>query len=380
MRSASLTTDHEASAPVGMVDALIKRRAILFVGALAFAYAVGVVAWLSRNPILIGMDFAAYWRAAHESAAQAYAPGSRPPFPYPPTMLIWIAPFALIPFWLAYLSFMVASGAAFVLAIRPYLSREQILFALVIPPIINGISVGQCSIALAAALLWACSTSSAVKRGIAFGLIASVKPQLVVMAPIFMLIRRDWVAFCTAGLTWMATVIATFALFGLGAWRSWLASLSNFHTILAGRDRFGMALSPALTAKFLHLPSWPFMLVGFAVGLWLLGIARRSNAVVQCALIACASLLTAPYAMVYDLAPIIPFLVLEIWAGSMIAALAATGALAPVSLPLVAWGLRYARLFLGRATSSVSDQAGSAATQPSGCALGSETEVCADRG
>ena len=41
--------------------------------------------------------------------------------------------------------------------------------------------------------------------------------------------------------------------------------------------------------------------------------------------------------MVYDLAPIIPFLTVEIWDASFAAALAVSGGIAPISLFLAAW-------------------------------------------
>ena len=327
----------KAGGVVRIVDALIERRAILLVVVVSIAYAAGLTIWLAHNVSLVGMDFSVYWRAAHQSAADAYAPRWSNPFPYPPTMLICVAPFRFLPFWAGYAAFLMLSVAAFVIAIRPYLSRHQIAIALATPPIINGLSVGQCSMVLAAALLWACGASNRVRAGIALGLIASVKPQLVLMAPLLLLIRRDWTAFLAAGLTWAAMIGASFVLFGVEGWQSWRGSLSTFHLILNSKDRLGMALSPTFGAELLHLPTMPFTVAGIVLGLWLAWIARNSNALVQCAAIAAASLLSAPYAMVYDLAPAIPFLVAEIWAKSMIAAVAASGALSLISLPSVAW-------------------------------------------
>lgn len=319
------------------VHSLFEYRMVLLVAAAIAATAVWLPVWIVHHPGFLGMDFAAYWRAAHQTATEAYAPGQHFQFPYLPTMLIWISPLSRIPFWPAYLFFMVASAAAFVLSSRPYLSRLQILVAIASPPIINGLAVGQASIILAAALLWVCGAQNRIAAGIVLGLMASIKPQLVVMAPVLLLVRRDWPAFWAAGLTWAATIIGSVALFGVGAWRAWLGFLPYYETVLMRNNRIGMAVSPGFAAQYLHLPAAPFVVAGMALGIWLIWTARRSTPLVQCAAIACASLLSAPYAMVYDLAPIIPFLTVEIWAASFAAALAMTGGVAPISLLLAAW-------------------------------------------
>jgi hypothetical protein len=319
------------------VHRLFEYRMVLMLAVAAAGNAIWLTAWIIHHPVLLGMDFAAYWRAAHQTAIEAYAPGQSVQFPYLPTMLMWISPLALVPFWPAYLLFMAASVSAFALASRPYLSRPQILLAIASPPIINGMSVGQCSVALAAALLWACGTRNRIAAGIVLGLIASIKPQLVLMAPALLLVRRDWQAFWAAGLTWAATILGTLAIRGVGAWQAWLGYLPYYHSVLMRHERLGMATAPSFAAQYLHLPPMPFAVAGIILGSWLIWTARRSPPLVQCAVIACASLLSAPYAMVYDLAPIIPFLTVEIWAASFAAALAMSGGIAPISLLLAGW-------------------------------------------
>ena len=322
-----------------LIKFAIQHKAVVFVAIASAAYAIGLAVW-AYHANVFAMDFAAYWRAAHQSVAEAYAPRKSLPFPYPPTMFLWIAPLAVVPsFWLAYFAFAGASLVAFAAASRRYLSRRQVVLAIISPPIVNGLSVGQCSIVLAAALLSACGMSNRLHAGIALGLIASVKPQLVLMAPVLFLTRRDWMAFAGAAAAWSTAVLASLAIYRPEAWLTWLASLSTFHSILTGKDRFGMALSPAMAAEFAHLPPLPFMIAGLAVGIWLIWIARHSDPLTQCAAIACASLLAVPYAMLYDLAAIIPFLVVEVWVGSIVLAIAMIGVLAPIALPLTGWGL-----------------------------------------
>jgi hypothetical protein len=322
---------------MGVVDALNKRRAILFVALVSVVYAIGLATWLLRHPMFIGMDFWAYWRAAHQSPVEAYAPRQAVQFPYLPTMLIWLAPLRLASYGFARAAFILTSTFAFALASRPYLSRSQMLLAIASPPIVNGICAGQCSIALGATLLWACGARNRIAAGIALGLIASVKPQLVIMAPALLLVRRDWPAFSAAATTWLVMVALSLAFFGVATWQAWLGSLSYFHSVLGMKPRLAVTLSPAFAAAQLNLPALPFWIAGACVGLWLIWVARRSAPLTQCGAIACASLLSAPYSLVYDLAPTIPFLTIAVWSGSLIAAVAMSGVLAPISLILAAW-------------------------------------------
>lgn len=317
-----------------MVHRLFDYRMVLMLAVAAVGNFFWLTAWIFHHPVFLGMDFAAYWRAAHQTAVEAYAPGQALQFPYLPTMLMWISPLALIPFWPAYLLFVAVSLTAFVLASRPYLSRLQIFVAVASPPIINGISVGQCSVVLAAALLWACGARNRIAAGIVLGFIASIKPQLVLLAPALLLVRRDWRAFWAAGVTWVAAILASLVFLGIGAWRAWFSFLPQYHSVLMAHQRIGMAISPSFAAQYLRLPAMPFAIMGIVLGIGLIWTARRSTPLAQCAVIACASLLSAPYAMIYDLAPIIPFLTVEIWAASFVAALAMSGGLAPISLML----------------------------------------------
>lgn len=142
-----------------------------------------------------GNDFGVYWRTANNPVELAYSPGWLYPFPYAPTMLLWVSPLSLVPKWPAFFAFIICSAAAFVFACRPYLPKAAIALILITSPFLRGMFTGQVCAILAALMLWACGSKNRIAAGIAFGVIASIKPQLVLMAPLMLALNRDWRAF-----------------------------------------------------------------------------------------------------------------------------------------------------------------------------------------
>lgn len=210
---------------------LLNRPAIsIAVGVSAIA-SFGLFAWFIYDRAL-GTDFAVYWRAANEPLKAVYAPRDAMPFPYSPTMLLWIAPMRFMPLWLAYVSFVALSLIAFVFACRPYLTRAEITLAVFTAPAFYTAVNGQVTMILTAGLLWACGTKRRGWAGVAFALIASVKPQLVIMAPLLLLIAGERKAFLVAAMSFAAIVVASLAIFGIETWTAWIVSLDNFHSVL----------------------------------------------------------------------------------------------------------------------------------------------------
>ena len=287
-------------------------------------------------------DFSVYWRTANEAPASAYLPRAELPFPYAPTMMLWIAPLSVIGLWPAFAMFVAASIAALVLACRCHLTRAETALVLCSPPLINGLATGQVSAALAALLVWAVTTDRRIAAGIAFAVIASIKPQMVLLAPLMLLLNRDWRALVSSALCFLFLIVASIALFGWQRWPEWIGSMGNFRSVLHEQDVLWVAATPAAAAENFGLWPLPFLIGGIIVGIWLIIRCRTSAPIAKCAAIACASLLAAPYALTYDLAPIIPMLVAAIFRGSIASAIAFSGALHPIPLILAAFSLNKA--------------------------------------
>jgi hypothetical protein len=279
----------------------------------------------------LGLDFSVYWRAANEPIAEVYRPRPVLNFPYAPTMLLWIAPLALFPFWAAYPAWIVVSVSAFISSCRAHLTRKEIGLALISLPMVYCLLSGQVSAFLTALLLWACGARNRIAAGIGLAVIASIKPQFVLLAPLLLLATKDWRALGSSALTLTAIVLISLAAFGIGIWESWVGSLDHFHEIVIKNGVLTVMVTPAAAAELWGLPSWPFMVLGAAAGIWLVIRCRNHAPLFQATAIAAGSLLASPYAVLYDLVSVVPFLAWSIFQGSILAAF--------VISSLVAWSL-----------------------------------------
>jgi hypothetical protein len=279
-------------------------------------------------------DFGVYWRAANQPLGEVYFWQGRFPFPYPPTMLLWIQPLALVAKWPAYFLFLAVSLGAFILAFRPYISKWAMGLALISPPFARGMFTGQVCAVLSAALLWACSSKNRIAAGIALGIIASIKPQLVLMAPLMLALNRDWRAFIAAGASFATIILLSLALFGPERWPEWWASMGHFQQAVTGTGVIGVGVTPAMWAERHELSPILFMLLGTIGGAVTIWFCRDSDPLEKTAAIVTASLLSAPYALVYDLTAIVPYLAMLTLRGNVLGALAVASPLHPLPLLL----------------------------------------------
>lgn len=302
---------------------------------IAFAYCAAMSAIILFDYVLawkFGNDFGVYWRTANQPVELAYRSAEWFPFPYAPTMLLWISPLGFVPKWLAYFLFVGLSIAAFVATCRPYLSKATISLCLISPPIIRAAFTGQVSIVLAAMTIWACGTGNRLAAGITFGAIASIKPQLVVMAPLMFILNRDWRAVMASAAAFAAIVLLSFA-FGFERWPEWLASIDHFHGKVVGTRIIEVGVTPALVAERLGLLPLPFIILGIIVGAATVSLCRNAPPLEKAAAITLGSLMASPYALAYDLAAAVPFVALCAMNGRILAALGLGAAANP--LPLI---------------------------------------------
>lgn len=312
---------------------ILARPALALAIIMAAFGSIGLLVWFGVSGTF-ATDFSVYWRTANEPLAMAYLPRDELPFPYAPTMLLWIRPLSLLPMWPAFAIWLMISVYCLVKACRVHLSVNETWLVLAGPILINGLGTGQVSAVLAAILLWSCTTKNRLAAGVGLAVIASIKPQLVLLVPLFLLVRRDWVGLGSAALAFLALVSASILAFGFQIWFEWLSSLDNFHRVLLEQSVLGVGATPAAAAEHWHLPPLPFLLGGLAFGSWLVVKCRNLGPLETCAAIATGSLMAAPYALTYDLAAVTPFLVAAIYRGSIPAAVALGGALHPIPLAL----------------------------------------------
>lgn len=287
----------------------------------------------------IAHDYWVYWRTANADPALAYDRINLKPFPYAPTMMLWIAPLGLVSAWVGYIVVTTANIASFYFALRSRLSGTAMALAFLSAPMVRCIRNGQVSAILTAIIIWACSTSNRIIAGIGLGVVASIKPQLVVMAPLMLALNRDWRAFFSAAATFAATIALSLLLFGVGRWPEWIESMDYFHHVLFNNNVAHIGVTPAIAAEYLGLPPLPFLLLGIAAGAWLIYTCRDTKGLEQATAVGVGSLLAAPYALTYDLVIVVPLAVLLVMRGKVIGLIPLTAMLNPLPLLISAWCL-----------------------------------------
>jgi hypothetical protein len=282
---------------------MFQRKALLF--ALFIAVLSDAAVTRALWPDGFAYDFAVFWRTIHGPISQVYA-DSPDPFVYPPTGLLWFQPLRLAPLWPSYIAWTTLSLAAFWFASARVLGVPAAWLASISPAIVLGLIPGQTSLLASALLLSAYALQSPVGRGALLGLAFTLKPQLVLMAPLFLLVRGELVALGVMGIVILATAALATILFGLSIWAAWVHSLPNFQQVLVDRHLALSAVSPASYADVVGIPALLALVCGLAAGVFIAFRARELQPEKMVAAVAAASLLSAPYALRYDLTALMP--------------------------------------------------------------------------
>lgn len=276
----------------------------------------------------LGDDFLVFWRAVRHGFPYAYSPL---PFGSPPTALLFLQPLKLLPFWPGYVAWDAVSLVLFVwLGSRLY-GPKAALLGMFSPAIVTALIAGQVTL-LVGALVFAAFLSEPILCGALLGLAVCLKPQMLFLAPLLFLFAREMkplVAFCAtvAGVALVTTIAC-----GLSIWSDWLAGMQNLLAVARHRGALNLTISPMSYHPRLGLLSVPLSIYG-------LYVCRKLPNSHRAAAVVAASLFAAPYAMVYDLAPLAVFAAVPILRSSdwrsFGAALAYSGAFGFFSVPLL---------------------------------------------
>ncbi|HEX3917896.1 MAG TPA: glycosyltransferase family 87 protein [Caulobacteraceae bacterium] len=186
-------------------------------------------------------DFEVFWTAARHAgdpllynsdyltALQTWEPGTGPrPFVYPPTFLLMIWPFGLLPFLPAYYLWAGLSVAAIGLAAwRLVTPGWGAVLVVVTFPVLMAAAYGQSVLFAGAALVAGATLLERRPRlgGALIALAACIKPQLTLLSPLLLL--GHWSAMRAAIVAGLALVLASF-VFGAGRWLEWLGAVAEF--------------------------------------------------------------------------------------------------------------------------------------------------------
>lgn len=254
-------------------------------------------------PKAAGVDFAVFWRAVH--ALHPYTPNEQP-FVYPPTALLWFLPLRLADAWPGYLIWTGFSVVLFCASALWLYGRGATALAIVSPAAGVGLIPGQTSLIASAILFAAFASECRICRGILLGALLTLKPQLALMAPVFLIVRREWLALAAMLIVALLLALATTAAFGSGIWSDWLDAVSGFQEIVAHRGLSMSSVSPAAFATTVGLPRLLLLILGCAAALAIALKSRDLDSRNMAAMIACASLFAAPYALRYDMIAMAP--------------------------------------------------------------------------
>jgi hypothetical protein len=295
----------------------------LFTAVLTDVMLCWVYSWLG-----FAADFKVFWLAARSSAPYAY---SLFPFGSPPTALLLFQPLKLFPVWSGYAIWDLTTAALFLWSGSRLYGHRAAMLGAISPAIVTALIAGQVSL-LAGAFVFAAFASAPLVCGALLGAAFCLKPQIVFLAPLLFFLTREFRqlgAFCvTVAVLALAATLAC----GPSIWSDWLAGMHNVLAVAKSRGALFLTVSPMAYHPWLGLLSAP-------LALWGLYLCRNLPDASRAAAVVAASLFAAPYAMMYDLAPLAVFAAARILRSSdwrsFGAAISYSAALGPFSVPFL---------------------------------------------
>lgn len=307
----------------------------------ASQYLVFVLALAGLSPdYTLGGDFAAFWSAAKETLngnitslynAEAFEKAIHANSPhsdlvgltwqYPPHATLLFSPIGALPFHVAYGVWALAGFVLYALALASIGFRQRVLVAaLATIPVLLAIGTGQNGLFTAALLMVAVfqARSRPLVAGLAAALL-TIKPQLGFLLPVLFIAGGHWRAFAYAALGSILFVAVSIGVFGLEAWFVFFESVRSVSgSVATGMMPLFKMVNLYAASRLLGLPelvvfamSGAMVLAAVAATIW---ISRRTeDPKWRYAVIACATLIAAPYSYYYELALIVPaiFFVLQ---------------------------------------------------------------------
>lgn len=230
------------------------------------------------------------------------------PFPYPPWILLVLAPFGALPYAVARVAWLVLTFGAYAAALATWRWERRLLALLVLAPT-SAICflVGQNGF-LSAALMLAGIRMLATRPLVAGALLAAVayKPNLAILIPFALLFGLHWRAVAGAALAVLVLTVTTALAFGADIWIAWFGYMRDRAVALsAGRDAL-LDMMPTVTSGVLLLGGGMFIAhvaqaaaaAGGVLAIW--RVRGRSDVAAR-AVLPLATVLATPYLFHYDL-------------------------------------------------------------------------------
>lgn len=254
-------------------------------------------------------DIAAYGRFMEETLGPGYWPQQ---WSYPPSVMLIAAPFALLPYPLAYALWMGSGVALFLFAVLYRAENPRWIPVLLLSPAALACLIsGQHAFHVAAILVgvYRLMDRRPVAAGVLLGLL-TLKPQLGLLFPLMLAVSRRWTVFATAAAAALALVLATAILFGPDVWSAYVSVGIPAQNAVVLREpaRLIASLMPSVfmdgwRAGLSYEASMALQLVAAAVAALAVAIVYRKprEPLLSYAALLAAALLATPYVLSYDL-------------------------------------------------------------------------------
>lgn len=273
----------------------------------------------------LGTDFASFWTASRlVLAGDAAGPWNIPAhqalqgavfgpeagyaaFFYPPAYLLVCLPLGLAPYTTSLAIWLAGTGALWVGMVRAWLDGAGGWLAILVFPAVL-VNVGHGQNGFLTAGLFGIAALISVRRpwlsGILFGMLI-VKPHLAVLVPVFFAFSGNWRGFLAAGVTATAICLVSLVVFGPAAWEGFLATSALARTTLE-QDLVGYAKMQSVYAGARLLgadgmTAWAAQGVVAGAAVLMLWKTRAADEAARGAILCCATLLTTPFLLDYDL-------------------------------------------------------------------------------
>ena len=317
----------------------------LFVFVALFAFylsqATGLVDPTGRD--LIGRDFVNYYSASrlvldgHEETLlkvseyrtyleTQYGIALWLNWSYPPHYLFFVFPLALLGYLPAYAVWVILGGGLFILLTRLSLDsgRKTMIgygsIALASPAFIANCAFGQNGF-ITGTLLYLgvrLAATRPVLAGACLGAL-TVKPQLGLLIPVFLVLRGHWLVIASAAVTSIVMIGLSALIFGIEMWQGYIDYALPYQRVVA-EEGTGLFLKMMPTAFALgRLQGWdasaamllqaPFSLLAFGLVVWAFRRPSADAGAEQALLIVCVFMFS-PYSFNYDMTALVPALFL----------------------------------------------------------------------
>lgn len=279
----------------------------------------------------IGLDFLPFWGASHfvlhghppdaynidlmsrvQIAEEPWAGkmGGLMPWLYPPVMMVFLAPVALLSFTYAYVLYACVGFGLYYAALRrtaPW--RDARLPSVSFPGVLLVIIAGQ--IALYTTALAGFSLVMLRRRPVWAGVLAGllfIKPHIALLFPLAFLCAREWRALAACVVTVIGTTALAAAVFGIDIYAAFLhASEFARQSIANGTAQIARVPTFFITARMLGASIEVAAVVHGVIALCAVGVMidfwrRPAPFALRAATLVCATTLVSPYLYDYDLA------------------------------------------------------------------------------